>query len=144
MLGRGARRHGDHSRGTLASATWNRPGSVGWTPPYGTAREKVASSANGVDGPAPADADDDDLIGVVNLVDHAIDADPHTPVPFPLAPHGARTWVPWVLGELAKFAAGNGLGGVRQGVELVGRLIHNEEAERAAPQRQPSLFLTSS
>lgn len=33
----------------------------------------ATSSANGVDRPAPADADDDDLIGVVNPVDHAID-----------------------------------------------------------------------
>ena len=97
-------------------------------PPYRTARAKAASSANGVHGPAPADSDDDDLIRIVNLVDHAIDAGPHTPVAFPLAPHGARIRVPWILNELSKLAADGRLDVVRQGVELVDRLIHDEEA----------------
>jgi hypothetical protein len=102
-------------------SAWARCEARSATPPYGTTGEKAASSANGVHRPAPADADDNDLIRVVNLVDHAIAAGPHAPVPFPLAPHGARSRVPWVLDELAKLAAGDDLDGVRQGVELVDR-----------------------
>jgi hypothetical protein len=64
---------GDAPSRPIASA-WARCETRSATPPYGTAREKAPSSANGVDGPAPADADDDDLIRAVNLVDHAIDA----------------------------------------------------------------------
>ena len=46
-----------------------------------------------------------------------MDAGPHTPVAFPLAPHGACTRVPWILDELAQLAADDRLDVVRQGVK---------------------------
>jgi hypothetical protein len=51
--------------------------------------------------------------GVVNLVDDAIDAGPHPPVPCPLSPHRASGRVPWILEELVQFAADQRLSMVR-------------------------------